>query len=195
MRALAPFRRREEASSCLSVPSCFVQCSKLKTTAQRNKQQQKTGEGRKMLALVEVGRDGPTPAGGFVIAVHYSAFRLRFFLLEEERGDWAKPVPFPLCGLYKLVFAYWQPRLSHLQTQHVCRGKMPLGLWEKHFHNLYIRQLLLQFSSGFTSGPICWLCSVQTFLSRPWTPIQLSGDLLPRPKLPILSPSFPFPQC
>lgn len=143
-----------------------------------------------MLPLVQMGRNSSTQQrlrGLWLIAVHYKAFRLRFFLLEEEREeDWTKPVLFPPYGMCKHVFAYWQPKLSHLQTHHVWKGKMPLGLWGKHFPNLRIRQPLLQFSSGFTLGSVRWLCSGQTLLSRLWTAIQQSVDLLP-------GRNFPFP--
>jgi len=107
-----------------------------------------------------------------LLAAHCAAFKLRLFLTEEEREDWAEPVPLPLCGLCKHVSAGWQPKLSWLQSQRVCRGEIMVltgGLWGKHLHNLFTRQLLLQLSFGFRSRSTCWLRSWEPLLPRPWT--------------------------
>lgn len=129
----------------------------------------------------------------WLLAAHYAAFKLRLFLLEEEREDWAEPVPLPLCGLCKHVFAGWQPKLSWLQSQRVCRGKIMVltgRLWGKHPHNLFIRWLLLRLSSGFTSRPICRLRGWEPLLPRPRAATRLG--CAPRPKLPAASAPFPF---
>lgn len=108
--------------------------------------------------------------------------------LAGRREDWADPVPLLLCGLCKPVFASWQPKVSRLQGQRVCRRKIMVltgGLWGKHLHNLFIRRLLLQLSSDFRSPPVCWLPSWEPLLSRPWTAIQLVGDVLPDRSFPL----------
>lgn len=131
----------------------------------------------------------------WLLSAHYAAVKLRLFLLEEEREDWAEPVPLPLCCLCKHVFAGWHPQLSWLQSQRVCRGKIMVlagGLRGKHLHNFFIRRLLLQLSSGFRLHPICWLHSWEPpLLSRLRTAVQLAGDVLPGRSFPL--PPLPSP--
>lgn len=41
----------------------------------------------------------PAEAGGlWFLAAHFAAFKLRLFLLEGEREDWAELAALPLCG-------------------------------------------------------------------------------------------------
>lgn len=142
------------------MPSCFIPCLKLKNRKKKKNQQhthQEKAWGRwKEAFFAGGGQRQPSPAevgGLWLLAAHYVAFKLRLFLLEEERENWAEPVPLPLYGLHKHVFAGWQPRLSWLQRQHMCKGKIMVltgGLWGKHLHNPFVRWQLVQLSSGFT---------------------------------------------
>lgn len=158
VRALAPFR--EEASGCLRMPSCFVQCSKLKTTTQRNKrqQQQKTGKGRKTLPLVEVGWDRPPQhrwgvSDWLLSTAQHSGWG---FSCLKKKGRTRLNQSLPLCGQCKHLFAYWQLKLSHLQTQHsMCVEERCLWVYRERIFTTYVSG-----SSSFSSQLVLCLAQV-----------------------------------